>query len=236
MKDKHISFSKISDLYDDDILSRTEREALRDHLSQCEECRREYANLDKMLKMLHGMGSRGIMDESAFIGNTIEVIKQRRAAKKKRSVNRYSSLSAIAATIIVAVAVIVYTFSPRLQRGKVAEKPEGGRFDSRDDSTASMNNYEVLRTNFDIGKVLFILDKNNTVISDISDSYVVGETGISNYRRLKRELDTKILGTPLGRGPGNVMKTRKFDFELLGEDWPYLAEGDQTVKFRVNLK
>lgn len=236
MKNKHISFSKISDLYDDNIISRTERESLRDHLSLCEECRREYANLDRMLKMLHGMDSLGIMDEPAFIANTIAVIKQRRAAKKRRSVMRYSSLSAIAATIIVAVAVIVYIHSPRLQRGRVAEGPEGRRVDSRDASTVSMNNYEVLRTNFDIGKVLFILDKNNTVISDISDSYVVGETGMSNYRRLKRELNMKMHGTPLGKAHRNVLETRKFNLELIGDDWPYLAEGDQTVKFRVNIK
>jgi hypothetical protein len=236
MKNKHISFSKISDLYDENILSRTEREGLRDHLAQCEECRREYANLDRMLKMLHGMSSLGIKDESDFIVNTIEVIKQRRAAKKKGSVIRYSSLSAVAATIIVVVTLIVYNFSPKLQKGQVVEGPERMKSDFRDDSTVSKNNYEVLRTNFDIGKVLFILDKNNTVISDISDSYVVGETGLSNYRRLKRELDTKILGKSFRSAPRNVLETGKFDNEILREDWPYLTEGGQTVKFRVNLK
>ena len=120
-----------------------------------------------------------------------------------------------------------------MERGQIAkeavkEKPY--------DSSLTMGNYRVLRTNYDIGKVLLILDKNNTEIFDISDSYVLGETGLSNYRNLKRELDNRIIRGTFGKGSRNIRETGKFDYEILGEDWPYLDDGDATVKFRVNLK
>ena len=233
MKNKHISFSKISDFYDDNILSRSERENLRDHLDRCESCKREYGDLDRMLKMLNGMRSLGIRDEDDFIVNTIEVIKQRRMAKRKASIIRYSSLSAIAATIIVIISFGIYNFSAKMDRGQIAKEVVK---EEPYDSSQPMGNYKVLRTNYDIGKVLLILDKNNTEIFDISDSYVLGETGLSNYRNLKRELDNRIIRGTFGKGSRNIRETGKFDYEILGEDWPYLDDGDATVKFRVNLK
>jgi hypothetical protein len=232
MKNKHISFSKISDLYDENILSRSEREDLRDHLDRCENCRREYGELDRMLKMLNSLRSLEIRDEADFIVNTIEVIKQRRVAKRKASIIGYSSLSAIAATIIVVISFAVYNFSAKVDREQISKEVE--REESYD-SSLTMGNYKVLRTNYDIGRVLLILDKNNTEIFDISDSYVVGETGLSNYRKLKRELDNRIIGESFGkRRP--IREIGRFDYEIIGDDWPYLDEGNSTVKFRVNLK
>jgi hypothetical protein len=233
MKNKHISFSKISDLCDENILSKSEREDLRDHLDRCENCRREYGDLDSMLKMLNGMRSLRIRDEADFIANTLEVIKQRRVAKRKVSIIRYSSLSAIAATIIVVISFGIYNFSAKMDREQIAKEVER---EEPYDSSLMMGNYKVLRTNYDIGKVLLILDKNNTEIFDISDSYVVGETGLSNYRNLKRELDNRIIGESFGKGSRPIRETGRFDYEIIGEDWPYLNEGNSTVKFRVNLK
>jgi hypothetical protein len=233
MKNKHISFSKISDLCDENILSKSEREDLRDHLDRCENCRREYGDLGSMIKMLNGMRSLRIRDEADFIANTIEVIKQRRVAKRKASIIRYSSLSAIAATIIVVISFGIYNFSAKMDREQIAKESER---EEPYDSSLMMGNYKVLRTNYDIGKVLLILDKNNTEIFDISDSYVVGETGLSNYRNLKRELDNRIIGESFGKGSRPIRETGRFDYEIIGEDWPYLNEGNSTVKFRVNLK
>ncbi len=120
-----------------------------------------------------------------------------------------------------------------MDRGQIAKEVEKKE---PYDSSQPVGNYKVLRTNYDIGKVLLILDKNNTEIFDISDSYVVGETGLSNYRNLKRELDNRIIGGSLGKGTRNIREVGKFDYEVIEEHWPYLDNGDPTVKFRVNLK
>lgn len=120
-----------------------------------------------------------------------------------------------------------------MDRGQIAKEVEKKE---PYDSSQPVGNYKVLRTNYDIGKVLLILDKNNTEIFDISDSYVVGETGLSNYRNLKRELDNRIIGGSLGKGTRNIRAAGKFDYEVIEEHWPYLDNGDPTVKFRVNLK
>ena len=55
MSDNHITFEKMSDLYDNEISTREEMELILGHIENCEHCNDEYKRLKKTVNILSSM-------------------------------------------------------------------------------------------------------------------------------------------------------------------------------------
>jgi hypothetical protein len=96
MKDRHLEFQELSDLYDGELPSGEYKRALENHLLQCQLCTDEYQKLKACLGLVRDYGDSFTLD-SSFSQKTLKGYKRFKWRK-----NFLRTGSAVAAAMIVA--------------------------------------------------------------------------------------------------------------------------------------
>ncbi|MFC1669294.1 hypothetical protein ACFL20_02810 [Spirochaetota bacterium] len=164
MSNEHISFDKMSDLFDD-IFAAEDKESILDHIDSCPQCKSEYNMLRKTLGYLSILRNQEI-NLKGFSGKTISAIK----FKRKRFMI-YKTLPAIAALFLIVFGVGIFKY---------------GMFDisNRGNQIVSNDNGSVIS---DTEKIINIVRENKGRILR-TDPFVEGEVPIEKFNMLKRVL------------------------------------------------
>src|SRR5208337_3858947 len=102
MTAEHISFQKMSDLYDSDFHDQDDRDALLKHITSCGECGIEYTRLGKTLELIKRY-SRHPFPPDFLRDKTMKKIK---FIRRKRLILK--SAPAIAASVLIVAGVSLF--------------------------------------------------------------------------------------------------------------------------------
>jgi hypothetical protein len=175
----HISFQKMSDLYDSDFHEQEDRDALLKHIMSCGECGCEYTRLGKTLELMKRF-SRHSFPPDFLRHKTMKKIKFNR---KKRLILK--SAPAIAASVLIVAGVSLF-YSGIFTGGTISV--QAGK-----SLNASLNDTE---------QVIDIFRKHNATISDITDSYIEGTVPIATFNNLCKDLGYRKVAYLIGGGSG----------------------------------
>lgn len=176
MSGNHIPFHKLSDLYDDEIESRDEREMILRHLDGCESCALEYRRLGETLRLC---GSLAELTRSPA-GMSAATMKKILSAKKRRQFLK--SVPAMAASLLIIAGAGLYNAG---LIGVHERAGVGGVF-----SRSQVSDSE---------RVIDIIRKHNATIAQVTDEYVEGTVPVSSFNDLRRGLGLrKVAYMPVG--------------------------------------
>jgi len=239
MTDGHVPFTLLSDFHDERI-SEHGKEYVREHLSRCEQCRREYRKLEQMLRMLSLVDRAEIRSVETFTASTMDRIR-RNAGNRGRSRFLYRVLPSAAAAMVLFMLGVNYLWKD----GSMFEKktaimgPSGADY-SMVSTGRNTPDSRVIDSRVSIRKNMSILRRNRARILLVTDSYIEAESPAYGFEGIRREILTA--GTLLpGRAAGD---SRSADLELIGDDHPLISDfisqtapsRQKTVRFRVNLR
>ena len=165
MKDGHIKFETMSDLYDNSIATNDEQEKLLDHIDNCPVCKKEYDQLKNMMRLVSGLREQ----EVALPDFSTMVIHQVKSRKRKKTF--YRAVPAVAASVLMVTGFGLYNT---------------GLF-----TNAETSNYALETTGGavnDSERVIEIIQKHDARILSVTGLYVEGEVSIRDYNLLRREL------------------------------------------------
>ena len=162
MNQKHIEFSKLSDLFDELIETEEEKEALLAHIEACQECGREYRALKNTVLYLRDIekSDPGIPDIASGV---LQKIKFRKAVKTAK---RAAPVAAAALVLFVLGAGIFMQ-----DRGGVAPVHQVT-------STAEESREDLMD----------ILQSSDVKVVRNTDMYVEGEIVYDEFKELRRKL------------------------------------------------
>jgi len=165
MNGKHIMFQKMSQLMDNDIATEEEKNSILDHIQSCDQCRREYARLQEMMKLFAGIRKNDRL-RADLSGS---VVKEYLSRKRKKSF--FKIMPAVAAAVVFILAFGLNSYW------------QGGRHTSR----IASSSLSVAPAN-DTSKVVDIISRNNAKILKVTDLYIEGEVSGGSFKRLRKEL------------------------------------------------
>jgi hypothetical protein len=116
MKEEHVSFEILSDLYDNELSESSKSEVLT-HLKECEHCKKEFETLGKMLTLITLATDVKLPDEFTF--NVINIFKGRKAKKRHRAY--YYAPVAAAIIAILGVTLFFYEKSHNISNKNIAQ-------------------------------------------------------------------------------------------------------------------
>ncbi len=222
MIDKCLDFSQLSDLFDDDISTVEEKEAMLNHIDLCPKCREEYDRLKHTMELCHEYSTCG---DLACRDLAFDII--RRARRKKRNRLLWKTLPAAAAAILIVLSL-----------GLV----DNNIFSSGDEVVVAETVPEESLT--DNQQVVNIIRDHNAEIVKISDLYIEGRVPYENFNTLRRNLGFRKVAYQMEQGQTVTDKPRVWreNLEEVGSmpDSPFslpfeetAPETDRYVVFRV---
>lgn len=176
MSGNHIPFQKMSELYDDEIGSRDERELLLRHLDECESCALEYRRLGETLRLCGRLAGLALAPEDLPAATMLKIM----SGKKRWSFMK--SVPAVAASLFIIAGAGLYNAGiiGVHDRGNVA-----GAF-----SRSAVSDSE---------QVIDVIRKHNASIAQVTDQYVEGTVPVSSFMQLRRGLGSrKVAYMPVG--------------------------------------
>ncbi len=235
MKIEHIEFSVLSDFHDD-MLSPEKREAVLAHIRECAACKKEYEDLQTLVRMVSCLKGMGIKNGDEFTRHVICLIETRRT----RSYFRKLVPSAAVAALIVFAVGLDY-FGGRSQRTETATTMTSAP--SVDLPRPSINGVRAIHeisSDYGIKKTLSILRSNSARVVMMSDSYIEGEAPARGFNNLCREFEAAQTHASYGMATPVSMR----EPEMAQENSVYIAEqfaasgarDGGIVRFRVNLR
>lgn len=161
MNQKHIEFSKLSDLFDELIETEEEKAALLDHIDSCGECRREYRALKNTVLYLRDIekSDPGLPDIASGV---LQKIKLRKAVKTAK---RTAPAAAALVLIILGAGIFMQDIGGDAPVQQVTSTPEESREDLMD-----------------------ILQSSDVKVVRNTDMYVEGEIVYDEFKELRRKL------------------------------------------------
>lgn len=165
MSTHHISFEKLSQLYDNDAQIVKERDYLLSHIASCSECGLEYRRLGKTLELCKNYAAVSF-SLSHLSDATLQKYK---IVRRKKLI--YKSMPAIAASVIMIVGIGL------VSTGVITT---GSRSIIADSS--------VKKSFSDSERVIDIIRNHKAAISQVTDQYVEGTVPLSNFDALRRQL------------------------------------------------
>ncbi len=177
MNGRHIMFQKMSQLMDNDIATEEEKNSILDHIQSCDQCRREYARLQEMMKLFAGIRKNDRL-RADLSGS---VVKEYLSRKRKKSFSKIMPAVAAAVVFILAFGLNSYW--------------QGGRHTSR----IASSSLSVAPAN-DTSKVVDIISRNNAKILKVTDLYIEGEVSGGSFKRLRKELGFRKVSYAFVRG------------------------------------
>ncbi len=222
MSGNHITFEKLSDLYDDEIFTKEEKASLMHHIELCSECALEYRRLGKTLGLCRDLAGISFPLKN-LPPQTISRIK---SSKKKRRYLR--SMPAMAASILIITGIGLFNAGiiGVHDRGNIAG--EGSR-----------------RSYSESEQVIEIIRNHKASIAQVTDEYVEGTVPASSFNELKKELGSRKVAFILMEGTGeNTGASWSNPIENVGLDnGPAISDakpdgtiaraGKRYVRFRV---
>lgn len=197
MNSDHVSFEQLSDLIDDALPSRKERETILKHLSQCPECETEFRSLSRTLSFCRQISLCGMKG-----GDLCSCIQERlHSRNRRRALNRY--LPAIAASFLIISGVALFNATGM----RIGEGPIASRETISEAAPLAMS----LAPGFtDAEKVIAVVRRNHASISSVSDFYVEGRVPAARFSALRRDLGNRrvayaVVGEPQQRYRETIM-------------------------------
>jgi anti-sigma factor RsiW len=215
MSADHIPFDKMSDLFDGDISSREERDAVSSHIEMCPACAAEYRHLVNTMQMCRQYASLSLSPD----GLTTGTIRKFQSVKRRKLILK--SLPAMAASILVIAGVGFFS------SGFIGVK--GGDTFAR-------------RSASDSERVIEVIQKQNATITQVTGEYVEGTAPVSTFAELKRQLGSRKVAYILVDGSeqdpgaqwGSAMEAVGLDDQAGGEQvLPEAGGGKKYILFRV---
>lgn len=170
MNDRHVTFEKMSDLYDENIFIEEEKDVILNHIESCPACKSKYYELRKTLSLLSKLRNQNF-DLNDLPARTIKIIKS-----KKRKKILLKAIPAIAASFLLIIGLGMFNLGLFNKNGIYSDSER--QLTSNDDS-AKIN---------DIERVINIIRNHKAKILKVSDLYIEGEVPIEKFRRLRRDL------------------------------------------------
>ncbi|MBN1496207.1 MAG: hypothetical protein JXA07_05520 [Spirochaetes bacterium] len=165
MSGNHIPFHKMSDLYDNEIGLRDERELIMRHLSECETCALEYRRLEETLRLCGRLAAT----MHAPGGLPAATMKKIISGNNKKRFMR--SVPAIAASILIVSGAALFN------AGIIGVHDRG-------DAAGVLSRSSVS----DSERVIDIIRKHKASIVLVTDEYVEGMVPVSSFNELRRGL------------------------------------------------
>ncbi|MCP4133306.1 MAG: hypothetical protein GY754_20220 [bacterium] len=166
MKNEHIPFDMLSDLYDGLIATEEEKETLLDHIDSCPVCRLEYEKLRKTISLMAELRKEEF-DLRELSTNTIALQKHR---ARRRAFMK--AMPAIAASLLIVFGGYWMT----------TRDPGGSNSITITDPRGQMGNTE---------KIVTIVRDQKGKIVKLTDAYVEGEIELKKFMKLRRGLGHK---------------------------------------------
>lgn len=164
----HVTFQKMSELYDNDITDGADRQRLMSHIGSCTECGCEYDRLGRTLQLCRDFSCQ----EFCLDGLSARTMKKISWGSRKKIF--YKSIPAVAASILIIAGVGI--FSPNV-------------FNTGNKSFIA--NLGAKRSLSESEKVIDIIQRHRATISDVTEQYVEGRVSVSTFERLRRELGSR---------------------------------------------
>jgi len=165
MNTAHVPFQSMSDLYDNDICTEDEREAIRAHFNACLECSTDYVRLERTLQMVKECACSCCPPESL----PMQIMRKIRLRRRRKLLAK--SIPAMAASVLI-IAGIGY-----FNTGVVPPSRQSVAIDSN-----------IIGLLSDTEHVIDIIRKHNATISDVTDSYIEGTVPLASFKSLRRDL------------------------------------------------
>ncbi len=169
-----VDFSKLSDLYDDELPTHEEREHTLQHLDDCPQCNIEYGRLKRTVRLVACLRYQDF-NLCEFSDKTIRIVK---TIKWKRRVLRY--LPAAAAVLVVAGGSYMATSYFSGPMGTTLSR-DAGRKSSilTADGKSEISSQE---------RIVNIVSDMKAKVHKVADSYVEGEISYDRFKTLYRKL------------------------------------------------
>ncbi len=230
---EHVPFRKLS-AYLDGILSAEEKAEITQHLDFCEECKKQYDDLKKMISMVSCLKEMDIKDGSEFASMTIE---RARSSSRKRNFRKAANVSAVAASIAVVIGIIF--LSPesihRIDTGSgfYADNEKTGSKSSMKDALDS-----IIVSSRGRAETLRLLRMHDVNVKKVSDSYIIAETNEKTLNTLQGQLGERRVNDysnmqNVGTGQKDAIPLDEINYplSLINSFTP-----ERTVKFRVQVR
>ena len=230
---EHVPFRKLS-AYIDGVLSAEEKVEIKEHLDTCDECRKQYNDLKKVICMVSCLKGMHVKEGSEL---ACRVIERARSSSRKRNFRKAANISAVAASIAVVIGVIF--LSPE----SIHRLDNGSIFYAGDEKTGNKSKMSdaldsIIVSSRGRSETLRLLRMYDVNVKKVSDSYIIAETNEMTLRRLQGQLGERKMGDysimkNVGIGQQSTIPVDEISFPLS------LINGltpDRTVKFRVQVR
>jgi len=221
MSSNHIPFQTMSDLYDDEIQTRAEREAVLKHIETCKVCALEYKQLGKMLQICRQFSSL------SFPLKDLSLLTLQRFRSAKRRKLFLKSLPAMAASILIIAGVGLFNAGIIGVQDRATIADEGSR-----------------RSYNDSERVIDIIRKHNATISQVTDQFVEGTVPVSSFNELRSHLGSRKVAyilmeesePEMGVHWGNAIEEVALDDGWPAGDWEPVMQDSGTVKKIIRFR
>lgn len=216
MSGNHVSFEKMSDLYDGEIVSKEEQASLLRHIKSCDACSLEYGRLEKTITLCRGVAAMTASLEK-LPPRTMNRI---RWASRKR--NFMKAMPAMAASIMVIAGVGLFN---------------AGIISFSDRTTVADGSR---RSYSESEQVIEIIRNHRATIAQVTDEFVEGTVPIGSFNELRKHLGARKVAYMLmedagqnnGASWGNPMEEVGLD-DGQGVIEKNTASGKRYIRFRV---
>jgi hypothetical protein len=221
MSSNHITFQMISDLYDDEIRTRTDREAILKHIATCKVCALEYERLGKTLQFCSQFSSLSFPLKDF----SLQTLGRIRSAKRRKQFLK--SLPAMAASLLIITGVGLYNARIIGVRDQATIVDEGSR-----------------RSYNDSEQVIDIIRQHKATIYQVTDEYVEGTVPVSSFNELRRNLGSRKVAYILMEESepetsihwGNAIEEVGLDEGQLAGDWEPVMKDSRDVKKIIRFR
>jgi hypothetical protein len=221
MNGNHISFHMMSDLYDGEIRSKTEREAMLKHIKDCTACALEYKRLGATLRYCRQFSSLSFPLEDL----SPRTLGRIRSSQTKKQFLK--SLPALAASVLIVVGVGLYNTGIIQIPGRSTIADEGYR-----------------RSYNDSERVIDIIRQHRATINQVTDEYVEGTVSVSSFDDLRRHLGSRKVayilmeqsGPEAGVHWGDAIEEVGLDENVPAESWEPVTKDPRNVRKIIRFR
>jgi hypothetical protein len=168
MSGNHIPFHTLSDLYDNEIGSGVERDALMSHLGSCADCALEYRRLESTVRLCGEYGCVTCVSGDLSTGAMGRI----RSARRRKML--FKSLPAMAASVLIIAGVGLFNAG-------IIGVHDGG-MEANGGFRKSVSDSE---------RVIDIIRQHNAAIAGVTDEYVEGTVPLSSFNDLRKHLGSR---------------------------------------------
>jgi len=221
MSGNHVTSEMMSDLYDGEIRSKTEREDMLKHIQACKVCALEYKRLGETLRYCRQFSSLSFPLED-LSQHTIGKI---RSSQRRKQFLR--SLPAMAASILIIAGAGLYNAGIIGIPGRTTIADDGYR--------RSFNDSE---------RVIDIIRQHKATINQVTDEYVEGTVPVSSFNELRRHLGSRKVAYILMEEAapeesvrwGNAIEEVGLDEGLPAGSWEPITKDPHNVKKIIRFR